>query len=304
MWERHRSFLRRGRAYGLRWHQAELTHSTLSYVWTPSRLRIECAPVSDSYRITLHESGGLAHRINGFETRSTLRQAVIHQPGQELVMDTEPFQLLLLTLDGPFVRKALIDRFGKIPETEALAPHFSMESAAGAALRTLARWMAAELDRPQRGALADPHAVAQLEGVLATLFLDCLDHPQPMLRRPVEEVAEARVARVEEWIEAHCTDSIRVDDLARIANASVRALENAFRRFRGCTPMEAVTRQRLERARRVLQSAPPGVTVTEVATASGFFHLGRFATRYREAFGESPSQTLNPPMRNETWETR
>ena len=32
--------------------------------------------------------------------------------------------------------------------------------------------------------------------------------------------------------------------------------------------------------------------VTEVALACGFEHLGRFSTRYRDRFGESPSETL------------
>ena len=34
------------------------------------------------------------------------------------------------------------------------------------------------------------------------------------------------------------------------------------------------------------------VTVTDVAMAYGFFELGRFAGRYRHAFGEAPSRTL------------
>jgi transcriptional regulator GlxA family with amidase domain len=32
--------------------------------------------------------------------------------------------------------------------------------------------------------------------------------------------------------------------------------------------------------------------VTRVAMDCGFFHLGRFARDYRQAFGESPSVTL------------
>jgi hypothetical protein len=32
--------------------------------------------------------------------------------------------------------------------------------------------------------------------------------------------------------------------------------------------------------------------VTDVATACGFFHFGRFAEQYRKRFGELPSATL------------
>ena len=34
-------------------------------------------------------------------------------------------------------------------------------------------------------------------------------------------------------------------------------------------------------------------TVRAVATSFGFMHMGRFAAAYRDAFGESPSETLN-----------
>ena len=34
-------------------------------------------------------------------------------------------------------------------------------------------------------------------------------------------------------------------------------------------------------------------TVRAVATSLGFMHMGRFAAAYRDAFGESPSETLN-----------
>ncbi|MFJ9009929.1 helix-turn-helix domain-containing protein [Streptomyces canus] len=40
------------------------------------------------------------------------------------------------------------------------------------------------------------------------------------------------------------------------------------------------------------RAAPGTTTVTEVAHVWGFVHLGRFARRYRERYGESPSQTL------------
>jgi AraC-like DNA-binding protein len=33
-------------------------------------------------------------------------------------------------------------------------------------------------------------------------------------------------------------------------------------------------------------------TVTEMAMSYGFWHMGKFAIVYREAFGESPSESL------------
>lgn len=292
VWEHHSSVMRRGRDYSLQWNEARLDRATVSFLRTPSRIHIECAPLSDCYRVTMHERGSLSHWINGYETVSTPTHAVIHSPGEELRLDTEPFQTLLLSFDGDVVREALIRRFGRVMPPESLIREFSLNSMAGTSLRSLCRWTARELDRPERGLLDSSDAVANLEGTLLTLFLDCLTRPSMEPKRVLEEVLEAKVARVEEWIDAHPGEAIRVDDLAQVASSSVRALENAFKRFRGCTPMEAVLRRRLIRARRILQTAAPGTTVTSVATENGFFHLGRFAVRYREAFGEPPSTTL------------
>ena len=55
-----------------------------------------------------------------------------------------------------------------------------------------------------------------------------------------------------------------------------------------------MTRRRLESARRIAAVAADADSqkVTDIATTLGFFELGRFAQRYRQHFGETPSTTL------------
>src|SRR4029078_5881038 len=71
-----------------------------------------------------------------------------------------------------------------------------------------------------------------------------------------------------------------------------RTLHKRFRRFLSCTPMEFLRDLRLDRVRQDLLEASPGANITEVAMRWGLTHLGRFAARYRERYGESPSATL------------
>ena len=70
-------------------------------------------------------------------------------------------------------------------------------------------------------------------------------------------------------------------------------LEAAFKSVTRLTPQVFLRLRRLNRARAALLSADPlRERVTDVATQMGFTELGRFAVRYRELFGESPSETL------------
>jgi AraC-like DNA-binding protein len=49
---------------------------------------------------------------------------------------------------------------------------------------------------------------------------------------------------------------------------------------------------RLAEARRALQQAGSGQSITDIAMSWGFSHLGRFAIAYRRRFGETPRATL------------
>jgi AraC-like DNA-binding protein/tetratricopeptide (TPR) repeat protein len=84
----------------------------------------------------------------------------------------------------------------------------------------------------------------------------------------------------------------KVDDLARLCRIPRRTLEKHFKRFVGLAPLEFLRTERFDEARRRLLKAPPGVSVTKVATDCGLNHLGRFSLAYRERHGESPSDTL------------
>jgi AraC-like DNA-binding protein len=297
-WERHESHMRRGRSYQIAWHQADLKSTQLSYVETASAIRVVCGPVSQSYRLTMHDVGQISHRINGRATTSTPSRFVLHAPGQELVLETEPFALLMLGLDGAFVDTVLARRFGRLAPFETWAADFSSAFPAASTLQSLCRWTASELDQRPNGLIALPGATAQLERTLLSLFIDCLAGLQPAACEPANDLAVRQLARIEDWIDTHFADPVGIEDLADVAGVSARAVQMAFRRLRGCTPMQAVARRRLEAARRILCSQPPDKTVTQVAVDCGFFHFGRFAGRYRELFGETPSETLAAARRH------
>jgi AraC-like DNA-binding protein len=83
-------------------------------------------------------------------------------------------------------------------------------------------------------------------------------------------------------------------DLAATAGLSARALQEAFRRHLGTTPLGYVREVRLRRAHEDLirAGADSGATVAEVAYRWGFGNLGRFARVYADRYGRHPCETL------------
>ena len=105
-------------------------------------------------------------------------------------------------------------------------------------------------------------------------------------------VSARRVEDLEDWIDAHLSDVITLGRLCEVARIGERALQLAFQKRRGMSPLRFVCERRLAEAQRRLHAGRPEEDVTSIATSLGLVHLGRFATAYRAVFGESPSQTL------------
>ena len=104
--------------------------------------------------------------------------------------------------------------------------------------------------------------------------------------------APAVVRRAEEFMEANAAEPITISDIVAQCGCSETAIHVAFRRYRGYTPMQFLAARRLQAAREALMAPSPTDTVSSIAYACGFLHLGRFAQEYRRRFGEKPSETL------------
>jgi AraC-like DNA-binding protein len=140
-------------------------------------------------------------------------------------------------------------------------------------------------------ARSHPMAAASMERLLIQLLMagqPCLD-PKESKRR---SAAPGCVRKAELFMEEKVADPIRLEDIAAAAGVPPRTLHHSFKRFRDSTPMRYLSELRLERARQLLMSANYGAQVVDIALDCGFVHLGRFASAYRKAFGENPSETL------------
>jgi AraC family ethanolamine operon transcriptional activator len=116
----------------------------------------------------------------------------------------------------------------------------------------------------------------------------CLQSPGEPLRSGYDTIVRRAMA----YLRDHERDVIYVADLCLSTQTSERWLREAFHRVYGTSPAHFLRLRRLNQARQSLLSGRPSASVTETASALGFFDFGRFAMAYRGVFGESPSTTL------------
>jgi len=202
---------------------------------------------------------------------------------------------LLIKIDSLAMEKQLGVILGSSPDK---ALEFDLEHPIGtgpaASLWRNLRLLIGELEDPASLLNTVPGAGRETEERLLWTLLHVLPNNYSA-ELAVEHPARSKtfLQRVEEYISAHCTESLTLADLAKVAGVSGRTLLAGFRHHRGISPMRLLKTSRLDRARAGLLAADPGsVSVTTVALECGFQHLGRFSVEYKRRFGESPSATL------------
>ncbi len=260
----------------------------LTYVRCESPLVVECEPLGVAHTLFLPESGSSEFALDGRRLSADPARGVVLAGGSALRIESGPVRLLSLEFPRALVVEALIHRDLAPRECGGLGHEVDLDRGAGAALRSLCRWAARALDRPE-SALGLGLAGHHLAMTLFSLYLECLP---PAPARAVEPMlGQVALEELEAYVVGHLTRPLTVDILAQVARVSPRAIQLAFRKHRGCTPTEFIRRRRLDAARALLLAGDRGTTISEVSLNFGFFHQGRFAQCYRERFGELPTET-------------
>jgi len=102
------------------------------------------------------------------------------------------------------------------------------------------------------------------------------------------------------YIHEHLALPLKSDDIGKKFGLSKRQLQQLFLARAQCTPGEYLRRQRLTRARELIEKE--GLAVKEAAHAVGYNHASNFTKAYRKFFGETPGQTrrLSKALTTET----
>jgi AraC-like DNA-binding protein len=256
------------------------------------------SPEAGAYHVTLPTAGLIRARRDGQEVTASPATALAFRPGDRLHLWHEPNSA---ELDVRIERRALEDELAAllghpVESPIDLAPTFDLTGGPAHSWSRLIRLLRDELEH-ETSLIYQPLIAEQLcSSVLSGLLLSVPHRYRDELVAPSAGGPPRAVQRVIEAIHEEPEQAFTVRDLATTAGMSVRSLQEGFRRHVGCAPMTYLQQIRLGRVREaLLEGDPARVTVAAVAHRWGFAHLGRFASAYRERFGESPSESLRRP---------
>lgn len=149
--------------------------------------------------------------------------------------------------------------------------------------------------RAQSSGGMDPDLAAVIHESLLNGYLDALGNATPAqaaARSVVEQRHHHLISACERLVLSGEDADVALAEIARRSGYSLRSLELIFRRSVGMTPGRWFMTARLNGALRDLLAQGQTRSVSEIATKWGFRHMSRFAQYFRQAFGESPRDTL------------
>lgn len=104
----------------------------------------------------------------------------------------------------------------------------------------------------------------------------------------LEEVADARLVRVTDYIRSTLRETPDYQQLSRLANLSYCQLFRLFKSHLGLSPQHYIEHQRIEYAKKLLSLSH--LSIKEIALQIGFSNPLYFSRRFQKATGHSPTQ--------------
>ena len=160
------------------------------------------------------------------------------------------------------------------------------------ALLPMLQWVARCTGLGQGQDAAQTALLAQTEMLVATTLL--LHQPHSMAAHlwpaPPPSAPQA-IRRAQAYMLEHLGEPLPVAMIASHCGLSVRRLQALFQDECGQSPLQWLRMRRLQAVRQALSQSGEAGKISEVASRFGFTHLGEFSQAYRQAFGQTPTQT-------------
>jgi AraC family transcriptional regulator len=236
-------------------------------------------PLAGSYEASMVMAGGhVAH------SRRTVGQASIVPVGRQYsAYWTEELEDLGIQLDPDFVARRArelvqTDRIEMVADCEIGDP----------LVHQIGRSLAAEIDA---GA---PGGSIYAESLVNTLVAHMLRHYSSAGERFQHHLGglpKHKLRRVTEFIEENLEQDLSLAEIADIADLSPFHFARAFKQATGSTPIQFLTRRRIDLAKRLLVESE--LPIVEVGLRAGFKNQSHFTTLFRKITAMTPKAYRN-----------
>lgn len=253
---------------------------------------IDVGTLDDEYLLCLPVRGSAECRSGAALFTAVRGSATLAGGGERLRLQASAdYEPILVRLARRAVDEAWMALTGKEPlQPIRFAAEMPTDGTAWRAVEPVLKVLADGASAPAH-ALGLPHLHLRLQDMLATSML--LNQPHTLIgeRMPTGRVSAARMRRIEAQILERLGDPLTLSEIANVVGLPARTLQWVFQATHGMGPMQWLRRQRLLAVREALQvGARP--RIADTALSFGFGHLGEFSRHYRQAFGETPSDTV------------
>jgi transcriptional regulator GlxA family with amidase domain len=102
---------------------------------------------------------------------------------------------------------------------------------------------------------------------------------------PLQDASHLLVSEVDEYLQAHLGESVVLGELARIMGVSTSSLSHRYKSLAGRSPLQALRRLRIERAKTLLLQ---GYKQDDIAAQCGFYDAAHFSRTFSQLAGQSP----------------
>ncbi|MEJ2229416.1 MAG: AraC family transcriptional regulator [Alphaproteobacteria bacterium] len=250
----------------------------------------------DEYWLQIPTHGNIQISAGKHNVLCTPENAAIASPTHldyYLVNTTEATGGIRVCLYKSAIVDCLTALLGDIPSKPLVfGTELDLQEGHGRSLAQYIHLAIRDLERPD-GVFQSPLVMTAFQQFVTTALLTAQPHNySAALQRLEVGLAPRDVKRVLDYIQAHFDRPVAISDIVEATGVPGRTLFKQFRDHQGMSPMQYLRNVRFDYARKLLQAAEPGASVTEIAMEAGFMHMGRFAAEYRYRYGESPSETL------------
>ena len=102
---------------------------------------------------------------------------------------------------------------------------------------------------------------------------------------------QIRLQKMLTYIYENYAGPVTLEDIAKAANVSRSEADRCFRKYMGCSPIDALIQYRLQTAHRLLSEKT--LSLQEISFACGFNSVNYFSRQFKKTYGCTPSQNCN-----------